>query len=428
VTKLEADCPEWVAALFDESFLTKEAAPVFAAVVTRGRDASATELARRYVTSLGPSRTAQQSVRKTERVAGVALAAYTAEIRRHDVVSDVLDSKALDSIADRLADLVAASAAGRPTEGTLWDYIDWVIDRNLYLDSRGTFQTQRQVQLRLDKIFVSLDAVPVSGMAVSDKEVDDIHRPAEGERRATVDPDAEVRTKTEGRMGLQDVVTAHANAVVLGDPGAGKTTLLRHLALTNAMALNAAGVDGLGSTRVPILLRLASYATAEVWRTTSLTDFIGEYHRAADCPAEGLAQRLLQELDAGRCLVLLDGLDEIASVDDRIGVAERIEDFVRRHGRHGNRFVVTSRVAGYREAGLPGDFAHFRIQDMTPEQVRAFLEKWCIAVEDAETPDKSVTERRVVADREIAAIMAAYDASPGKHSADGVSVLCGGMV
>ena len=84
VTELETDYPEWVAALFDESFLTKEAAPVFAAVVTRGRDASATELARRYVKSLGPSRTAQQSVRRTERVAGVALAAYTAEIRRHD--------------------------------------------------------------------------------------------------------------------------------------------------------------------------------------------------------------------------------------------------------------------------------------------------------------------------------------------------------
>lgn len=58
---LDARYPDRVAALFDASFLEREAAPVFAAVLTRGREASPTELARRYVVSLGPSRTAAQS-------------------------------------------------------------------------------------------------------------------------------------------------------------------------------------------------------------------------------------------------------------------------------------------------------------------------------------------------------------------------------
>lgn len=37
-------------------------------------------------------------------------------------------------------------------------YLEWVRNRNLYLDPRGTFQTQRQVQVKLDEVYIGLRA------------------------------------------------------------------------------------------------------------------------------------------------------------------------------------------------------------------------------------------------------------------------------
>ncbi len=38
------------------------------------------------------------------------------------------------------------------------DYLHWLIERNLYLDLRGIPQTQRQVQVKLEEVYVSLRA------------------------------------------------------------------------------------------------------------------------------------------------------------------------------------------------------------------------------------------------------------------------------
>ncbi len=111
--------------------------------------------------------------------------------------------------------------------------------------------------------------------------------------------------------------------------------------------------------------------------------------------------------------MLLDGLDEIVNADDRRKVVERIEDFVRYHGNRPNRFVITSRIAGYRSAQLGEPFAHYTVQEMDETQIRRFLERWCTAVEAAQTPDLSAEARQVVAQREIDAIMKAVKTSPG---------------
>jgi len=119
------------------------------------------------------------------------------------------------------------------------------------------------------------------------------------------------------------------------------------------------------------------------------------------------------ELKSGDCLVLLDGLDEIVSTDDRLHVVRHIEDFVRHHHSMGNRFVITSRIAGYRNARLNGDYAHYQVQDMDDTQIRHFLDMWCPAVEYAQTPDLSEDARMVTAKREINGIMDAVEHTPG---------------
>ena len=71
---------------------------------------------------------------------------------------EVFDQRASEHMLADLAAIRGRLGAGAPTAGTKRDYLRWLIGRNLYLDPRGTLQTQRQVQLKLDTIYVTLRA------------------------------------------------------------------------------------------------------------------------------------------------------------------------------------------------------------------------------------------------------------------------------
>lgn len=138
-----------------------------------------------------------------------------------------------------------------------------------------------------------------------------------------------------------------------GAPGSGKTTLLRHLALSFARGRAAAELGWTGDPLLPILvpLRNFGYHLQEHPLTTvgpaPLRDFI-ETHFAKqdiDLPPDFFRKRL----KTGHCLLLLDGLDEVADRDVRAQVAQVVMAFVRHYGPRGNRFVVASREKGYEE-------------------------------------------------------------------------------
>ena len=86
---------------------------------------------------------------------------------------------------------------------------------------------------------------------------------------------------------------------------------------------------------------------------------------------------------------------------------------MRRFEPPGNQFIVTSRIAGYRSSPLTAPFVHYVVQEMDQAEITRFLERWCRAVEDAETPDAPPDQRDSVARREIEAILDAIRTSPG---------------
>ena len=211
------------------------------------------------------------------------------------------------------------------------------------------------------------------------------------------------------------MVAQHDPLLILGDPGCGKTTLLRYLALKHAQAIQNGESEAsstLGKARFPILLCIADYA--KHGRGKSISDFLALYCSLYECPhaSTNLAEMFAAELKSGNCLLLLDGLDEIVSIDDRMHVVRQIEDFVRHHSTTGNRFVITSRIAGYRNVRLNGDYAHYQVQEMDDTQIRHFLDMWCPAVEYAQTPDLSAEARMLTAKREIDGIMDAVEHTP----------------
>ncbi len=104
-------------------------------------------------------------------------------------------------------------------------------------------------------------------------------------------------------------------AILLGTPGSGKSTFLCWLALHMARASLTPGAyqlpSWLGREQVPILVQMREYAVRLDKEYLPLKQFlILQWSRSHP----NLAMKLPGELSEGRCLVLFDGLDQVATV------------------------------------------------------------------------------------------------------------------
>jgi energy-coupling factor transporter ATP-binding protein EcfA2 len=437
--KFEKKYPQWANDLFNTSFLENEGAPILAQFLIRDGNPDPSELATRWADSLNIRNPERRTtlVRELEPAASDFLDYLASELKKEPELSDLNDSRTFEQFASDLTAIRYKLGAEQATHGTRRDYLHWLIERNLYLDPRGTFQTQRQVQVKLDEVYISLRAqreiapsevdrrLLEQEMAKLEEKIMRGNLPAE----EIEDQQEHVMARLESRfldtknapgeiVELAEAVKRHERLVILGDPGSGKSTLLRYLALIHAQALYAgrseAGSEP-GTARFPILIRIADYAEHGMPHGKSLSQYLADYYEMHECPKLGLSDLLAKELIDCKCLVLLDGLDEIVNADDRRKVVERIEDFIRFHDNRPNRFVITSRIAGYRSAPLGDPFVQYTVQEMDDTQIHRFLERWCTAVEAAQTPELSQEARNVVARREIDGIMKAVQSSPGVH-------------
>lgn len=445
------------------------------------------------------------------------------------IVADL--PKGLGRVAPAVAPAATPETAA-PASHTLFEravlegYLNALIGTNTDLDSGGIKQTKVQVVLPLDEIYVSLQADrdrPDVDRRVMQEELDEITKalereddPQKRERQYQIWA-SQARTLQQAlelagpREELANIVQRHRQVVVLGDPGSGKTTLVRYLTLRLARAVladperifqpqelwdgeRAWRLPGLGPVRLPILVRISHYAEArQKDPDLPLVAYLPRYFAGLSVPhADDLGRLLQRLLQEGRCMVMLDGLDEIIDPTDRRNIAAAIGQFAavyremglpdwltrsltsaparsdgtatasededdlviqwdknvpedvrqewgrqirqrhkgwRRRGRAarlawelldqarsahvGNRFVVTSRIAGYHFGGVPGEFEHYTIRRMSPDDIRLFLEKWCPAVERriAVDPDPVQVEQR--ARREIDGILHAVETTSG---------------
>ncbi|MFI0485667.1 NACHT domain-containing protein [Actinomadura sp. 9N215] len=171
------------------------------------------------------------------------------------------------------------------------------------------------------------------------------------------------------RDSLASFLTPGRVLAVLGAAGSGKTTLARYTALELAE-------KRWRRRLLPVLLYLRDQAEAI---RTGEPENLAPIAAAAPwlggaIPAEWLERRLAR----GQCVVLLDGLDEVADADDRRRVVRWVEDQISRYP--GNTFVVTSRPLGYKDNRLSSADV-LQVQRFTSGQIRAFLHAWYRAIE-----------------------------------------------
>jgi NACHT domain len=205
-------------------------------------------------------------------------------------------------------------------------YWQYLVYQYRDFDVKG-LSTQVIYTLELDQVFVELRVDPMPAHATSS---DPVRLPAD---------------LATGEHAIWDYLAADAlknqHLAIIGAPGSGKTSLLKHVVLS--LVTRTKRQVALFFHRLPFLLLLR-----EVFRMlhdapdASLTEVIEALlKRGKYSPPAGWVER---QLGKGRCLVLLDGLDEVADATQRRQLAEWVQQQMRAYGN--NRFVLTSRPFG----------------------------------------------------------------------------------
>jgi len=307
----------------------------------------------------------------------------------------------LNQRGEFLRDITGTKTPSEDLKDTAEKYLQYLVDRYRYLDFRGLGVSDRvPLRLALQDLYVPLKAsgqFPLSGG--SDRQQAKLagRRLAEGRQ-------GEIGEHPAQPVDLAELLEKAGCLIILGDPGAGKTTFLKLMALHHATAASP-------ETRLPLLVPLSAYANMLAERDVRLDDFVAEYlyTLGSDLKIEPMVKDALQ---AGRALVMLDGLDEVKDVSCRDTVVRRVVEFYTHHCDTGNKFVITSRIIGYGEVRPAAEgLVECTLLDFGDEDIEEFITRWTLAIEKGASGDTSVVAQE--ADRERRELMDAVRRNPG---------------
>jgi len=159
--------------------------------------------------------------------------------------------------------------------------------------------------------------------------------------------------------------------LIIGEPGSGKTTIIKYFALKRNLCLP-------GSSPSPVILYMPlRHMAASGSERESLAVMLSKvFHPNFTVQPTWIEDRLRQP----KALVLLDGLDEISSQEQRVKVLRWLKNGV--DACKTALFVMTTRDSGFRTEErdalqlLP---QRAYVQRFTPEQQLVFLENWFCA-------------------------------------------------
>ncbi|MFQ6059459.1 MAG: SUMF1/EgtB/PvdO family nonheme iron enzyme, partial [Anaerolineae bacterium] len=260
-------------------------------------------------------------------------------------------------------------------EAALRRYLGWMAKTCGRVVLRGIQSPdQPYIELNLDDIYVPLEAIEILP-----EEERRLVRPGKKEMET---PERDLPTTRP--LNLRDLLKVGPHIVVIGGPGCGKTTVLQHIAWTLAQSLIEDRLDLArdrlrlaGPLPLPILVPLHAFA-----------EHRARYRRAADPELSTLAACIFDYLtrekgapdlsldffksllkDGGNCLVMLDGLDEVASEAERELVCRAVENLA--DWMPDNRYIVTSRPAAYTgQAVIAAGFRQVQVKPLERTEKR----------------------------------------------------------
>jgi|GEM_PF-800901 len=203
--------------------------------------------------------------------------------------------------------------------------------------------------------------------------------------------------ENEPTVTVSEALNQNRLILILGELGSGKTTLLRHLVYEHTRVLLEAHEeayqiethpDGSFSLRLtrslPLYLDLADYASLR-YEDERLTDYL--VRAAVEMTGDSSVGPLLERLiETGQCLILLDGLDQAVSDEQRRMLVSSVPAAAAEWRVNGNRVIVTSRLENYEAAPLPRDFKGYVINRLDRGQINTLVLKWKMTMARVDRP------------------------------------------
>jgi hypothetical protein len=178
------------------------------------------------------------------------------------------------------------------------------------------------------------------------------------------------------------ILATHQHIALLAAPGGGKSTLLKRLALAYAFEERHGEIqDELPEKQwLPLFLRCRDLRKRV---SKPIMQLLEKIPQRIEMPAElakGFRAVLQESLRAGQVLLLIDGLDEIASERKRKRFADNLRRFLAAYPQVA--MVVTSRIAGFRIiAGVIGQVCYeAELAPLTEDDIRALCLQWHLEV------------------------------------------------
>jgi hypothetical protein len=148
--------------------------------------------------------------------------------------------------------------------------------------------------------------------------------------------------------------------MVFGGPGIGKSTFLRKVGLESLKGNQSNYKHNL----TPVLLELKNFKEEEI----DIQKLIEEEFE--NCKFPNVHQNITRKLAKGELLILLDGLDEVPSVNVN-NVIDEIENFVDKYDK--NRFILSCRTAARTTFKK---FTDIEIVEFDDGQIQSFIDHW----------------------------------------------------
>ncbi len=164
----------------------------------------------------------------------------------------------------------------------------------------------------------------------------------------------------------------HQRIMVLADPGMGKSTLLRREACLTAQEQRQSlknNTKKLEEVVFPLFLPLSDLAETPEEIIDAIPVLI---QRECSETATQVMELLREKLKVGKCLLLLDALDEVPT-EHRKRLIEKLNRFAQR--KPPCRIICTSRIVGYSGAFVAG-VKEVEIVPFSQKQIEQYIETW----------------------------------------------------
>lgn len=194
---------------------------------------------------------------------------------------------------------------------------------------------------------------------------------------------AHVKTRTdeneEQPISWEEAKKLGERLIVLADPGMGKSTLLQREALVIAQSQlefiseKSEKKDILDNILFPIFLSLKEFSESKYKaKNKNITDIIMEIisRKYSKDIVKPIAQLLKTKLKKGKCVLLLDGLDEVPK-KKKLNLSKQLNGFL---GNCPCKVICTSRIVGY--SSFLDEAKELEIHPFFHPEIEAYVKAW----------------------------------------------------